>query len=269
MYCGVKKSFMEKKIGRLVLFFLLFQCAFIFAVYKIFNTNAEIFISFLIHIVLWHSLLLFFLIFYKGEFINVQNGLMLEKINIANIITLCRISSVPLIAFLLKQNEVEGIKTILAVVLILVFLTDLFDGIIARKCNQETKIGRMLDSMSDYSLLALVSIIYYQLGILPNWFFYLIFIRLMFQALGMIFFMILKFPMEIKSTQGGKITIAATMVLYTIKILEFFIPFLKKFQNAFLIAEYSCAFIIFVFLFEKIYIFYNHYLDYRKHKKDK
>lgn len=260
---------MERKIGRLVLFFLLFQCAFIFAVYQIFNTDTEIFISFLIHIILWHSLLLLFLIIYKEEFVNVQNGLMLEKINIANSITLCRISSVPLIAFLLKQNEVSGIRILLAVVLILVFLTDLFDGLIARKCNQETKIGRMLDSMSDYSLLALVSIIYYQLGLLPNWFFYLIFIRLMFQALGMVFFMLLKFPAEVKSTQGGKITIAATMILYVIKILDFFIPSLNNFQNVFLIAEYACGFIIFVFLFEKIYIFYNHYLDYRNHKLSK
>ncbi|WP_432846260.1 CDP-alcohol phosphatidyltransferase family protein [Treponema denticola] len=112
---------------------------------------------------------------------------MLEKVNLANGITLLRISSVPLIAFLLKQNSIEQIKIILAVVLILVFLTDFFDGFIARKFNQETRIGRMLDSMSDYSLLALVSIVYYQLGLLPNWFFYLIFVRLMFQALGMLF----------------------------------------------------------------------------------
>ena len=255
---------MEKKIGRLVLLFWLFQCSAVFAIYKIFNTNTEIFSAFLIHITLWHSFLLFFLILYKGDFINVGTNLMLEKVNLANGITLLRISSVPLIAFLLKQNSIEQIKIILAVVLILVFLTDFFDGFIARKFNQETRIGRMLDSMSDYSLLALVSIVYYQLGLLPNWFFYLIFVRLMFQALGMLFFMLLKFPVEIKSTRGGKITIAATMILYSLKMLQFFVPFFYNFKQLFLIGEYSCGFIIFVFLFEKIFIFYEHYKKYRK-----
>ena len=162
---------------------------FVKKIYKIFSTDAEIFSAFLIHITLWHSLILLFLILYKEEFVNVESNLSLDKINLANGITLFRISSVPLIAFLLKQNSIEQIKIILAVVLILVFLTDFFDGFIARKFNQETRIGRMLDSMSDYSLLALVSIVYYQLGLLPNWFFYLIFVRLMFQALGMLFFL--------------------------------------------------------------------------------
>ena len=253
---------MEKRIGKLILFFWLFQCSAVFAVYKIFNTDSEIFSSFLIHITLWHSLLLFFLILYKEEFINVENNLMLEKINFANVITLFRISSVPLIAFLLKQNEIEHIKIILAVVLILFFLTDFLDGFIARKFNQETNIGRMLDSMSDYSLLALVSIVYHQLDLLPNWFFYLIFGRLMFQTLGMLFFILLKFPVEIKSTRGGKITIAATMILYCLKMLQFFIPSCYNFKQLFLIGEYSCGFIIFVFLFEKIFIFYNHYKEY-------
>ena len=120
----------------------------------------------------------------------------------------------------------------------------------------------MLDSMSDYSLLALVSIVYYQLGLLPNWFFYLILGRLMFQAVGMLFFMLLKFPVEIKSTKGGKITIAVTMIFYSLKMMQFFVNFPDTFKNFFLIAEYSCGFIIFVFLFEKIFIFYNHYKEY-------
>lgn len=259
---------MEKKIGRLVLFFLLFQCSAIFAIYKIFNTDSEIFTSFLIHIILWHSLLLFFLILYKSEFVNVENNLALEKINLANGMTLFRISSVPLIAFLLKQHEIEYIKILLAIFLVLIFLTDFFDGFIARKFNQETKIGRMLDSMSDYSLLALVSIVYYQMGLVPNWFFYLIFGRLMFQTMGMLFFILLKFPVEIKSTRGGKITIAATMILYSIKMLQFFVPFSDNFKQLFLIGEYSCGFIIFVFLFEKIFIFYDHYKEYRKRNRE-
>lgn len=254
---------MEKKIGKTVLLFWIFHCLTILIIYKIFKTDNEIFSSFLIHTTLWHALLLLFLILHKSEFINSDSGIMLENINIANTITLCRISSVPLIAFLLKQHHIHGILIILCIVLIFIFLTDLFDGFIARKFNQETGIGKMLDSMSDYSLLGLVSIVYFQLGLLPSWFFYLILGRLMFQTGGMAFFMLLKFPMEIKSTSGGKITIAATMSLYTIKLLQFFIPISNSLENIFIIAEYGCGFIIFVFSFEKIYIFYGQYKKYK------
>lgn len=257
---------MEKKIGKIILLFWIFNCLTVFIIYKIFKTDSEILSSFLIHITLWHALLLLFLVLHKSEFVNSDNGVVLEKVNLANIITLCRISSVPLIAFLLKQHHIRSILIILSIALALIFLTDLFDGFIARKFNQETGIGKMLDSMSDYSLLGLVSIVYFQLGLLPHWFFYLILGRLMFQTGGMAFFMLLKFPMEIKSTYGGKITIAATMSFYAIKLLQFFIPISNILKNIFIIAEYCCGFIIFVFSFEKIYIFYKHYKKYESQK---
>lgn len=175
---------MEKKIGNLVFIFLLIQCSALFMVYRCFHTDGEAFGSFLIHTTLWHTLLLLFLILHKSEFANksintpAENigeklSLLPARINTANKITLCRISSVPLVAFLLKNHEIKGIKFVLTAVLVFVFLTDLFDGLIARKYNQETDIGRMLDSMSDYSLLTLVSVVYFQLGILPGWFFFL------------------------------------------------------------------------------------------------
>ena len=222
---------MEKKIGKVVLFFWLFQCAALFTVYKTFRTSSDIFTNSLMLTGLWHALLLLFLLLYKSKFKNTRTQISSEKINAANLITLCRISSVPLIEFLLKQYKVHGILIVLSAVITFIFLTDLFDGLIARNCNQETEIGGMLDSMSDYSLLTLVSIVYFQLGLLPRWFFYLIFTRLLFQTLGMTFFMLIKYPVEIKSTYGGKITVAATMILYGIKLLQFFIPVSKVLKN--------------------------------------
>ena len=311
---------MEKKIGNLVLAYLLIQCSAIFAVHRTFNTDSETFVSFLIHVTLWHTLLLLFLVLHKSEFATIHEGAFEEKnaepktapakinnpdasvgaqssmfrtvcshkevavgfntlcydaerqgikpsarINTANKITLCRISSVPLVAFLLKNHHLNGIKFVLTAVLIFVFLTDLLDGFIARKYRQETGVGRMLDSMSDYALLTLVSVVYFQLGILPGWFFFLILSRLLFQAIGMLCFMLLKFPLAIQSTKGGKITIAATMILYTAELLRFFLPCLNDFKHIFMLLEYGCAVIVFVFLFEKIYIFYCHYKKYREH----
>lgn len=259
---------MKKNIGKIVAELLVIQTLAIFIIYKYFNTDTDAFTFFLIYTVLWHGLLLLFLLLYKGEFVNIYTNAPVDTINTANKITLCRISSVPLVVFLLKNHRISGIKIVLVIVLVFVFLTDLFDGIIARKCRQETGIGRMLDSMSDYSLLALVSIVYFQLGILPAWFFVLILGRLLFQTVGMTFFMLLKFPAEVKSTKGGKITVFITMSLYTFKLLYFFIPHLNGFNNVFKWSDYICGVVIFIFLFEKIHIFYNHYIEYKKIKNN-
>ncbi len=255
---------MEKKIGAGILSFCVLQASILLLCHKIFKTDEDVFVSFILHIVLWHILLLLFLMLYKDEFVNVKTNEPLKKINLANKITLSRISSVPLIAFLLKSLDIAGIKTFLAVFLVFIFLTDFFDGLIARKCNEETKIGTMLDSMSDYSLLMLVSVVYYQMKLLPHWFFYLIIIRLILQAIGASVFIILKYPLEPKSTLGGKITVATTMLLYTIKLIQFFVKFPPFLVKLTLILEYTFAAAIFIFTFEKIIIFYKHYIEYKK-----
>ncbi len=257
---------MDKKIGIKIFLFCFFQTAVIVSCHKFFKINNECFSVFLLQTVLWHIILLQFLMLYKNEFVNTNTGEKLEKINLANTITLARLSSVPLVAFLLKNHSTEGIKFILAVVLLLMFLTDFFDGLIARKCKQETFIGRMLDPAADYSLLLLLSMLYYEMSLLPNWFFFLIFTRLILQAFGAIVFVIIDYPMEPRSTIGGKITVATTMVLYMVKLIEFFVPFSQGLLNAVYIAEYVCGAVIFVFTFEKLNIMYKHYKEYRNKK---
>ena len=69
------------------------------------------------------------------------------------------------------NTHFSEMKILLPIVLALVFLTDSFDGQIARRTNQITKIGQMLDSISDYSLLVVISVVYYRNEIVPLWFF--------------------------------------------------------------------------------------------------
>ncbi len=257
---------MEKKIGIEIFLFWLLQSTVIVLCHLVFKTSNECFSSFLLETVLWHIILLQFLLLYKNEFINVKTGEALKKINIANTITICRLSSVPLVAFLLKSHEAEGIKFVLAVVLFLMFLTDFFDGLIARKYKQVTGIGKMLDPAADYSILLLLSMLYYEMNLLPHWFFFLIFTRLLLQAVGASIFVMLDYPMEARSTIGGKITIALAMMLYTVKLVQFFVPFSNGLIQSLRIAEYVCGIIIFIFTFEKIKILYNHYAKYKQEK---
>jgi phosphatidylglycerophosphate synthase len=206
-----------------------------------------------------HVLLFFFLLKFKSSFINVSTGIRLDKINLANRITLLRISSLPTIALLLQNRDMSQIRLVLPILLALVFLTDSFDGQIARKKNQITKMGAMLDSISDYLLIGVISIVYLFNDIVPKWFFLLIIVRLFFQAVGMLVFILLKKPVEIRSTWGGKITIASTMTLYVLELIKLYLP--TSTYHAFAIAEYSIGAIILALCFEKGVIFMRHGKD--------
>lgn len=202
-----------------------------------------------------HLVLYYFLMHFKSDFFNLSTNQPLQKINMANRITLLRISSLPTIVFLLRHKEIVEIKTILLVILVLVFLTDSFDGQIARRKKQITKMGQMLDSISDYTLLAVISVVYYRYNIVPLWFFSLIFFRLFLQAIGMCTFILMKKPIETKSTWGGKITIAITMTLYVIELVNLYLP--ATYDPFFRSIEYISGGIIFVLYFEKAKIFFK------------
>jgi CDP-diacylglycerol--glycerol-3-phosphate 3-phosphatidyltransferase len=202
-----------------------------------------------------HVLIGVFLYVFRSDFFNLSTNQPLSRINPANRVTLLRISSLPTIAFLLNQREVREIKILLPVLLALVFLTDAFDGQIARRKKQITRMGQMLDSISDYSLLGVISIVYYIHEILPAWFFLLVFFRLFLQGLGMLVFIMLKKPLETKSTWGGKITVATIMTLYLLEILGLYLP--KDLDRAFTLLEYACGAVIFTLSFEKARLFFR------------
>jgi CDP-diacylglycerol--glycerol-3-phosphate 3-phosphatidyltransferase len=244
---------MERSIFRTVFAYTALQLALII----LFSTNGEVnYASLCIYggaSLILHAGLLFFLLTFKADFFNLSTGVQLQRINAANRITLLRISSLPTIAFLLRHKDIAEIKVALPIVLALIFLTDAFDGQIARRCKQITRIGEMLDSISDYSLLAVLSIVYYIHGIMPSWFFLLVFFRLFLQALGMFVFILMKKPIARKSTWGGKITIAIVMTLYVIELVRLYLP--VEMATVFKAIEYVSGTVIFALSFEKGLIF--------------
>lgn len=247
---------MEKSIRRTVLLYTVLQLTLICCISIIQNISITTTIAYSIVAIILHFLLYFFLIHFKADFFNISTNQPLEKMNAANKITLFRISSLVTITLLFQHLEKLEVKTILLVLLIFVFLTDSIDGQVARYGKQITKIGQMLDSISDYSLLAVISVVYYLNNIVPYWFFYLIFCRLFLQTVGMLMFFLMKKPVETKSTWGGKITIALIMVVYVIELIRLYLPL--NYTNIFHTIEYISGAIIFILYFEKAFIFFRH-----------
>ena len=86
--------------------------------------------------------------------------------NIPNFLTVLRIILVPIIVWLLVNNHGKEASWFF----VLTALTDFLDGFIAKNCNLETELGRLLDPLSDKLLLLSCFITFAWIGIMPLWF---------------------------------------------------------------------------------------------------
>lgn len=99
-------------------------------------------------------------------------------LTIPNLLSLFRIISIPFIAWLMSDHEMVTALIVLAIS----SLSDGLDGILARKLNQVSKIGQILDPLAD-RLLVFCSIIALGVaGIIPWWMLIVVGIRDLFMA---------------------------------------------------------------------------------------
>ena len=103
----------------------------------------------------------------------------MTKANIPNILTISRIFLI-LISMLLATNDVQeagpalsdlhsGLRYTAFALAIIAGITDLFDGYLARKWNQVSDIGALLDPIADKIFLICTSLILVQFDLMPCW----------------------------------------------------------------------------------------------------
>ncbi len=96
-------------------------------------------------------------------------------VNLPNSITLIRICSIPLLIWILSSNyfsSAHGAKELLAsAVFIAAAMTDGIDGYLARKREQITTMGILLDPMADKLLIAaaFVTLVQFNSSLVPAW----------------------------------------------------------------------------------------------------
>lgn len=203
----------------------------------------------------FHLLLLILLLLFQDDFITEPDNRKLDRINLANIVTLSRVSTLPTLLVLVIAAREFKIRIPLLALVVFIFLTDFFDGRISRRNNQVTRIGRILDSASDYSLLIVLSIIFQYYSLIPAWFFGLVIARLGIQSILMAILIFIKRRIEPKSTIMGKVTVASIMVLYSLEIIQLIwhgIP-----MTLYRAAEWVVAIIIVISIFDKIVSFFE------------
>lgn len=240
---------------------LTFQVLLFQALTASFQAVSPLQIPFLLTALGYHIFLAVMLLSNLRRFRYTQRETPLYHINATNKLTMIRLSSMPSAGFLIYlSGDYPEILPYLTGLMILVFLTDAADGFIARKTNQITEMGKMMDSSSDYLLLYVIAVVFLIRGIISPLFFGLLTLRLLIQAAGMIVFWLYTGDPKPESTLWGKIMVFCLMALFAVELaamlpLAFSIP---TALTTFL--EYGTMGIILISLAEKIRVQYRNYL---------
>ena len=142
-----------------------------------------------------------------------------EIFYVSNLLSLFRVVLILPIYYLLKLDTMAGSYWAVFLML-LAALTDTLDGRLARKLNQQSDFGRIVDPVADKVAIAVIAIILISQRDLPIWFLALVLTRdLGIMLLGL--FVISKQKMVIESQTIGKITafmLGTLMIFYTLDI---------------------------------------------------
>jgi len=135
-------------------------------------------------------------------------------VNIPNSITLARIVSVPLIVWLILQEEM----TLAFIFFLLGGLSDALDGLIAKQFDLVTKLGKYLDPLADKILLVSIYITLGVKGDLPSWLVIIVVSRDFLIVGGILFSYLIETKLTISPLMISKINtfcqiLLATMVL--------------------------------------------------------
>ncbi|MDQ4131138.1 MAG: CDP-alcohol phosphatidyltransferase family protein, partial [Actinomycetota bacterium] len=101
-------------------------------------------------------------------------------LTLPNVLSLVRLGALPFIYF----DVVGGREGRALAILVVVSWSDWLDGYIARRFNQSSRLGRLLDPVSDRLLIAVVGVALIIGGILPLWAVLLVLARDAFMLMG-------------------------------------------------------------------------------------
>ncbi len=212
--------------------------------------------------------LLAFLLIMRGDFQVLPEKRQLDRINLANVLSVTRISSTPMVLFLLILSRDHQLAAFTIVFTSLIFLTDLLDGHISRRRRQRTRIGVYLDAVSDYAVLIAVSVAFDYYGLVSRWFFVAVMFRLLFMFVGMAALLLYRGRVDAGSTLWGKILVSSTMVLYATSLLELFDVTGHVARRVTGILEYVVAGVVVISTLEKAIILVHAFRTAREERRN-
>jgi phosphatidylglycerophosphate synthase len=169
----------------------------------------------------YHALISGGLRLVRREFNLEPAGTPLREINLPLLLSFLRLSAAPVVVFLFLSLRRLSAAWVLAPFLMVVFLTDLLDGLLARALHQQSRLGRIIDAAGDYLLIFTVTILYGVFGLVPWWLVALVLVRLGLQSAGIITLYHRKGYSSVKLTLLGKASVFSTFCLYGFELAEY------------------------------------------------
>ncbi len=132
-----------------------------------------------------------------------------ELLKTSNLISILRILLVfPTAYFLSKINENDSYRIIVILFFVGAYLTDLLDGFIARKFNQITEFGKIIDPLADKIYVTMIVLQLFWMSEIPTYYFWIIILRDVIIFLGGIYVSNV-IGKVLPSNLLGKITVAS------------------------------------------------------------
>jgi cardiolipin synthase len=138
------------------------------------------------------------------------------RLTIPNLITLARILLTPLFIIFLIQNRYSQALW----VFILAGLSDMADGLIARRWQQKSPLGAFLDPLADKLLMcsSFVTLSIYHL--IPPWLTVIVLSRDVVLVLGVVLFKLVNFPVVVRPSLAGKLSTATQIATVLLVLLS-------------------------------------------------
>ena len=248
----------KRQVFKLVFFTVLslfiLHCLYSYMVTVLFDIPTVSFVLFVLLSGAYHGLIILASMVVDKEFRLEATGEILKRINPPLYLSFIRITAVPTLVFLFLSIERINAPAVLVPFVAFIFLTDLFDGILARSFHQTTRIGRLLDAVGDYLLISSVSFVYVIIDFIPVWLFVIVLGRLAVQAIGTITLYFLRGYSYLKLSFLGKASIFAVFNIYGIELLEYLQVKGIGHPTVVLILEIATAVIVGVSLLEKTFL---------------
>lgn len=221
-----------------------------------YGIDGHIAVWYLVALPLIHALMGGVLASLHKLFVLTESGEMLSRVNVANLLSLIRISSGPTILWLVLLADTYPVAPVLVPLAALVFLTDLLDGQISRRTHQITKIGRFLDSSSDYIVLFIVAVALCSYDLISDWFFAIVMARFGLQLVGQaVLFVAQRMKIHFRTSFLGKASVFAVMTLFALSLLTLVEGMPSWYATVQNVGEYITAAIAVVSLGEKVFLF--------------
>ena len=190
------------------------------------------------------------------QFSIVDTGEQLSRVNIPNLLSMIRVSSTPTILLFVLLADSYSVVPVLVPLTALVFLTDLLDGQISRRTHQITRIGKFLDSSSDYTVLFISSVALVSYDLISGWLFVIVLLRFGLQLAGqVVLFIVQRMRLQFRTSFLGKASVFLVMTLFALALLRLIQGMPGWYESVYSIAEYVTATVAVISLAEKAFLF--------------